>query len=500
MDIIYQFNTLLMNDWKLALFLYFLLVCANAHAQIDQYDPEAFHGISSHTLLDYARELTAEKYAGRLSGSPGYDSAAHWVARQLQEAGLKPGAGDNSWFQWFPNAWTEVLKPGSVTLFPGRELSDKKKIKLRFPDDYYPGSNSAPGYARGEVVYAGFGISAPELQYDDYAGLDVKGKIILLESGVPYLKNDSLLKKWEPYSYHRYKFQRAKELGAIGLLYVDLIANPNTSFLEGFVYAHISREMAQELLSGTGKNFADLKGQITLTMRPNSFPTKMEAGIRAFTRNFPDTKACNVIGIISGSDPELKEEAIIVGAHLDHVGHPGTLFPGALDNASGSADILGAAVAMAKSKVKPKRSVVFVFFGGEECGLFGSKKYVEDPVWEKEKVLFMINLDMVGNGTGFFLQGGQSNPEFLEHFEKANNALIHRPLQSSEMNIGYGRPRTDSAVLQMAGYKTMNLWTTGTVKPVYYHQPLDNVDALTPEIMEDAAKLLYLGILGTANH
>jgi Iap family predicted aminopeptidase len=196
----------------------------------------------------------------------------------------------------------------------------------------------------------------------------------------------------------------------------------------------------------------------------------------------------------------LKQEAIIVGAHLDHVGHPGTLFPGALDNGSGSADILGAAVALAGSKVKLKRSVIFIFFGGEECGLFGSKKYAEDPIWAKEKVLLMINLDMVGNGTGFFLQGGKSYPEYLKHFEETNNALIHRPLQSSEMSISFSRPRTDSAVLQMAGYKTMNIWTTGTVKPVYYHQPLDNVEALTPEIMEDATKLLYLGILGISNH
>jgi hypothetical protein len=181
------------------------------------------------------------------------------------------------------------------------------------------------------------------------------------------------------------------------------------------------------------------------------------------------------------------------------VGHPGALFPGALDNGSGSADILGAAVALAKSKVKPKRSIVFIFFGGEECGLFGSIKSTEDPVWEKDKVLFMINLDMVGNGTGFFLQGAKSYPEYLKYFEEANNAWIHRSLQSSENTQSFGRPRTDSAIFQKEGYKTINIWTTGTVKPVYYHQPLDNIDALTPEIMEDAAKLLYLGILGIAN-
>ena len=220
-----------MNDWKLALFLCIFLGVANARAQqSEKYDLEAFHNISSHTLLGYVNELTAEKYAGRLSGSPGYESAARWVAGQLQEAGLKPGVKDSSWFQWFPNPWTEVLNPGGITLVSGNELASKMNIKLRFPEDFYPGSNSASGHVSGEIIYVGFGISAPELNYDDYSGIDAEGKILLMESGVPYVKNDSVVKKWEPYSYHRYKFQRAKDLGAKGLLYVDLIANPNTSF------------------------------------------------------------------------------------------------------------------------------------------------------------------------------------------------------------------------------------------------------------------------------
>jgi hypothetical protein len=489
-----------MNVGKLIVSVLLIFFIAKTSSQnSEKFDLEAFHNISSNVLLDYVRELSSEKYAGRLSGSPGYEAAARWVAGQLKEAGLKPGVGDTSYFQWFPNAWTEVLKPGCVTILPGKELSKTNAVKLQFPKDFYPGSNSASGHVKGNVVYAGFGITAPELGYDDYAALDVKGKIILIESGVPYSKNDSTLKKWEPYSYHRYKFQRAKELGAVGLLYVDLIANPNTSYLGNFVYAHISREIAQELMRGTDKKFSDLKDQIIKTMQPNSLPTKMKVEIQASTRNYPDAKACNVVGIIEGSDPVLKSEAIIIGAHLDHVGHPGALFPGALDNGSGSADILGAAVALAKSKVRPKRSIVFIFFGGEECGLFGSKKSTEDPVWEKDKVLFMINLDMVGNGTGFALQGGASYPEYLKFFEDANNNWIHRTLQSSENRQSYSRPRTDSAIFQKEGYRTINLWTTGSVKPVYYHQPLDNIDALTPEIMEDAAKLLYLGILGIAN-
>jgi hypothetical protein len=175
------------------------------------------------------------------------------------------------------------------------------------------------------------------------------------------------------------------------------------------------------------------------------------------------------------------------------------VFPGALDNASGCADLLGAAQALAMSEIKPARTVVFIFFGGEECGLTGSRHYVANPLWSPEKVQYMINLDMVGNGTGFHLSGGLSHPGIYKHFNNSNEKYIHRVLSSSETRISYGRPRTDGAILEKAGYKTLGLWTTGTVKKVYYHQPLDNPDGLTPEIMEDAALLLYLGILSSAN-
>jgi len=454
-----------------------------------------FHSISSNDLLKDAAELTSPKYGGRLSGSPGYMLAAQWVADELKKAGVKPGLTDGSYLQYFPNAYSEVYTPGSLTLQKGKNNSEKK---YRFPEDYFPGSNSASGKVSGEVVYVGYGISAPELGYDDYRNLDVKGKILLMETGVPYGKNDSTQLKWEPYSYHRYKFQHAMELGAAGLLYVSKIANPNTSYLKGFVYAHVSDSVAEELFAGTGTKYLETRAAIAKNIRPNSLKIKKKVSITAKTNYFPDSRSCNVIGIIEGSDPMLKEEAIVVGAHLDAVGSPGTLFPGALDNASGSVDILATARALAASKVKPARTIVFVFFGGEECGLYCSKKYWEAPCWPKEKVVLMINLDIVGNGTGCFMANGKSHPSILKYFTDANEKYLHREMNASEVRVSYSRPRTDGAIFEKGGYKVLHLYTSGTVKPVYYHHPLDNTEALTPEIMEDAAKLLYLGILGLA--
>jgi hypothetical protein len=456
---------------------------------------KTFHSISSNELLKYAEELSSEKYKGRLSGSPEYLDAAKWCAGKFEERGLKP-ANNGSWFQYFPNAYSEVYSKGSVVI----GNADGSKTELQFPDDFMPGSNSASGIVSGEMVYVGYGITAPELGYDSYQGIDVKGKILIMETGIPYTKNDSVQASWTPYSYHRYKFKNALEHGAKGLLYVGTIANPNTSYLENFVYAHISDKVTEQIFADAGRNYTDVKKELTEFKTPSfQLNSQQKVTIEADTKHFPDGKSCNVVGLIEGSDPVLKNEVIIVGGHLDGQGYLGELFPSALDNASGVADIMGAANALAQSEVKPKRSVLFILIGGEECGLYGSKFYAENPIFPIEKTVFMINLDMVGNGTGFYVSSGKSYPEIYRHFETANQNFLHRKMEASEWRKSYSRPRSDAANFENAGIKTLSLWTSGGVFPVYYHHPKDKIDVLTPEIMEDAAKLLYMGILGVAN-
>lgn len=487
-----------MNLSGISFVLTFLLFSFSCFSQYSDTDKilKSFHSISSHDLLKIADELSSEKYKGRLSGSPEYLDAAKWCALQMESWELKP-ANNGSWFQYFDNAYSEVYSKGSVVF----TNTDGSKTELQFPDDFMPGSNSASGTVSGEMVYVGFGITAPELDYDDYKNLDVKGKIIIMETGIPYTKNDSVQGRWTPYSYHRYKFKNAVEHGAKGLLYVGTIANPNTSHLENFVYAHISEKVAEQLFASSGKNYKEVKKLLAEFKQPSFvLDVKQTVAISANTKHFPEGKSCNVIGFIEGSDPVLKNEAIIVGGHLDGQGYLGELFPGALDNASGVADIMGAAKALAQSEVKPKRTVLFILIGGEECGLYGSKFYVDNPIFPIEKTVFMINLDMVGNGTGFYVSSGKSYPEIFRHFEAANQNFLHRKMETSEKRKSYSRPRSDAANFENAGIKTLSLWTSGSVFPVYYHHPKDKTDVLTPEIMEDAAKLLYLGILGVANN
>lgn len=456
---------------------------------------KTFHSISSHDLLNIAVELSSEKYNGRLSGSPEYLEATKWCANQMESWGIKPG-NNGSWFQYFDNAYSEVYSHGSV-IYSAKtgQITD-----LQFPDEFMPGSNSAPGTVSGELVYVGYGITAPELDYDDYKNVDVKGKIIIMQSGIPYTKNDSVQASWTPYAYHRYKFKNAVEHGAKGLLYIGTIANPNTSYFENFVYAHISEKVAEQIFANAGKDYMEVKKALTDFKIPSfALAPEQQVTIEAETKHFPDSKSCNVVGLIEGSDSILKNEVIIVGGHLDGQGYLGELFPGALDNASGVADIMGAAKALAQSEVKPKRSVLFILIGGEECGLYGSKYYTDHPLFPIDKTVFMINLDMVGNGTGFYVSSGKSYPEIYGHFEAANQNFLHRKMDASEWRKNYGRPRSDASNFENAGIKTLSLWTSGSVFPVYYHHPKDKTDVLTPEIMEDAAKLLYLGILGVAN-
>lgn len=479
--------------------LFFVLVfpfCAYPQNENHSKIQNSFHSISSHDLLDYATELTSAKYKGRLSGSPEYLDAARWVAGKFEEWGIKP-ANKGRYFQYFENAYTEVYSTGKV-IWHGKQGSGNNR-ELKFPEEFFPGSNSASGTVTGDMVYVGFGITAPELGWDDYVGVNVNGKIVVMETGLPYSKNDTVLAKWTLYSYHRNKFQNAKDHGAIGLIYVSKIANPNTSYLDSFIYAHIDTPIADEMFSTAGKSYAEYKNKMIENFNPASFEMNQSVTISAQTKHFPDSNSCNIVGKIEGTDPVLKEEVIILGGHLDGQGYLGALFPGALDNASGIADIMSAAKALAESEVKPKRSVLFVLFGGEECGLYGSEFYVNNPLFPPEKAICMVNLDMVGNGTGLYLGNGLSYPEIYKYFTDANDSWIHREIKASEMQKNYGRPRSDESNFEKKGYRTFNLWTSGSVKPVYYHHPLDNTDALTPEIMEDAAKLLYLGVLGIAN-
>lgn len=462
-----------------------------------------FHSISSEEIAGWVKELCRPEYNGRLAGTPEYLASARWVADRFREWGIKPAGDNSSYFQWFDQPYTTVNDIGALQLLL-LQKDGKTIIKsYKAPDDYYPGMNSGNGEITAGVAYVGYGVTAPELNYDDYKGIDVKGMIVLMNRDVPFkdVYNPEYA-KWVKYCYHQYKVENAARHGAAGMLYIDgNSANPNISYIDNMIVSGIGRVPLADIFAGTGKDNESLTSQIDKSFKPVSFITGKTMTIKANTTHHKDGKTCNVAGIIEGSDPVLKNEVIIIGAHLDAVGNAGGLLvAGGLDNASGVVDIMAAAKAMAESGISLKRSVMFLIIGGEETGLRGSKFYTENPAFPKENTITYINLDMVGNGAGLAVSATASCAGLNDYFRNANDRYIHRPMRvSSSGSVFYGRPRSDGLVFLADGYRTMNISVTDAVKPVYYHLPGDDETAVSPEIMEDVAKLIYLGVTEMAN-
>jgi len=462
-----------------------------------------FHTITSEEMIRWVEKLCSPEFNGRLTGTPEYIASADWVAANLREWGIKPAGDKGSYFQWFDAPYTVLNDIGSLILKIPQIDGTVINKSYSYPDDFYPGMNSGTGEISAEVVFVGYGVTAPELNYDDYKGVDVKGKIVLMNRDVPHTDpRNQEYKKWVAYCYHQYKLENAVKHGAAGMLYIDgASANPNISYDPSIIVCGIGPQPLSDIFAGLTKSNNEILDRIKKNFKPESFNTGKTVTIKANTTRHPEGKACNVAGFIEGTDPVLKEEVIIIGGHLDAVGKAGRVVNGALDNASGVVDIMAAAKAMAQSGIALKRSVLFLFIGGEETGLHGSRLYAGKPFFPKEKTVVYINLDMVGNGTGLAVSGSSTYKNLITYFDQANSKYIHRPFRSSapEPSEYYGRPRSDAFNFSSAGFRTMAIGTTGAGKKVYYHLPGDDPDAVTIDIMEDVAKMIYVALINMAN-
>ena len=460
----------------------------------------AFHGIEAQKLFEYVEELCSEKYDGRLCGTEEYKMCAEWVISLLKEWGVGPGGDNNTYYQNFPNPYTDVLPGGEVSLnIPFGDEVVKKYY--HFDDEFIPGSTSGSGEITAEVIYVGYGITAPELGFDEYAGLDVKGKIILMERESPVGPNNpEEFKKWRPYSFHQYKLINAYEHGVRGLLYnYGPIANPNNAYRKDFIYAHIGDVAVADIFAGTGKNHGEVVKAIRETLKPQSFNTGKVATIKNVTKHYPDGVGFNVIGTIPGSDPVLKDEVIIIGGHMDFMGSNPVFMAGANDNAAAIAVLLGVAEAMMKSPYKPKRSIEFIFFGAEEQGVAGSEYYVNNPIFPLEKTKAMLNMDGVGVGDRLRAGAGDNYPKLFEFIDRANQKYVHRVVRSS-YNANLGRQRLDAAHFLWKGVPTISFGASGVRIPYpTYHNTKDVPATLTPEIMESMAQILFVAVTDMAD-
>ena len=485
---------------KLLFTFQLLLVLISASGQ----DPDekailkAMQSISSHDLLEYVVEQIDDKYEGRLTGTPGYQMCAEWLAGEFEKWGLTPAGDGGSWFQWFDIPYTLVYPDCGLSLHIPVKNGPSIDKHYKYISEYMPGSTSGNGSVTGEVVYAGYGITAPELGYDDYAKVDVKGKIILIESEAPVspAAGPEKFNPWYEHSFHQSKLANAAAHGAIGMIYnYGPIANPNNAWIKDFIYVHVGDSVVRDIFTGTGFEHGSVVKEIKETLRPRSFNTKKVVTVKMSTQHFPDGRGSNVIGLIPGTDPALSKEAIIIGAHLDHLGKCYEIIPGANDNASAVAVMMGVAKALAENKIPLKRTVIFLSFGAEEQAIVGAKAYLDNPVMALDRSI-LLNMDGVGIGHSIRAAAGLDFPVLWSFLEEANNKYIHRPLSANNFS-NLGRPRLDAAVFLRAGVPSVSFSTYGSAN--YYHVPLDNLDIIKPEIMEDLAQLLFVSVVRMAN-
>ncbi|MHC1739165.1 MAG: M20/M25/M40 family metallo-hydrolase [Ignavibacteriaceae bacterium] len=364
-------------------------------------------------IIDY---LCSPGLNGRLSGQPGYDRTAEFAAEKFKEYGLVPLAGKD-YFQYFSIETNQVLER---TRFYSLHNGVKKEYKLG--EDYiFRGFTGSGNLADKDVVFCGYGFSRPELGFDEYSGLDVSGKVVMVFKQNPGWQINKA--SWGN-GYPREKALTAFEKGAVGIIFVSLpnVPSPQAaigSVLDGegiqnenFPMLHIELKNVPDFLDGTGLSISHLQSVIDSTQKPYSIELKTRTGIFVKTDYLKDGMTMNIAGLLEGNDPELKDEYIIVGAHIDHVGSQGgeVYFPGANDNASGSAAVLEAARILACRRGDLKRSVIFVLFASEEIGLNGSSHFVKNSPVPLNKITAMINFDCVGSGDSIQIGNGKSCP------------------------------------------------------------------------------------------
>ena len=390
---------------------------------------------SPSNLQRHVEALSDDALRGRDTGKKGVFQAEGYIAKHFNEAGLTPLPGHDDFFHDFElyrsgydseGTWLELSAPGSDS--PQRGALGGDFRPFGFSDD---GEHEAP------VVWAGYGIVAEDADWDDYAGLDVEGKIVLVLRYTPFRDDEEHWFNVEEHNHANFttKAQQAQDRGALGMLLVTGPAHSDAADdlrvggrmtrqrpeprdttppaasgdddgdveeEPAFLALQISRELADKLVAPTGRTLLELQNDTDGGTKPADITTPL-ADARAAVETSEEAlviPARNVVGFLEGSDPELKNEWIVVGGHHDHIGafegRGDTIFNGADDNASGTTGVLTLAQTFAAAEEGPRRSFVFATFSAEEKGLHGSTWLVENEILTAEDVVFMLNLDMIG--------------------------------------------------------------------------------------------------------
>jgi Peptidase family M28/PDZ domain/PA domain len=471
-------------------------------------------GIDPQAYLGHIKFLASDELQGRGNGTRQLDRAADYIASQFRLAGLAPGGDNGTYFQTFEvtTGWT-IGRTNSLTL-KGPEGS----TTLKLGDDYQPLSVASP-QDRGPsgrsslslpLVFAGYGISAPAYHYDDYAGTDVAGKAVLIFRHEPQENDETSVfqgKTLTAYATFEQKAATARQHGARALLIVEDPAHADQiSFANwlrdpeaeeyGLPVLRLSRERAQRII-GSAVDLEEVSRDIDADLHPRS---RVLGGTSiTYTESLSKTRrpVRNVVGILRGSDSVKAQEAIVLGAHYDHLGlggrfslaenAAGQIHNGADDNASGTAAIIEIAKLASANRSKLPRSLVFVTFAGEELGLLGSSYYTNHPVFPQEQTVAMINLDMVGRAHGrIFVSGLDNGPDLAKDLEAAEAGIPLKVTVTSEGSAVGGSSDDTSFVLRRI---PAIFFFSGLHAD--YHRPTDDWEKIDAEGGAAAATMAY---------
>lgn len=361
--------------------------------------------------------LASDDLGGRDSTSLEDHIATDYIAAKFMRLGLKPVGDDGTYFQKM-NIITGNLDRQHTTLTAKVDGVDRSYTLGK--DFRWAHQSLRPTTACGPVVFAGYGIYAPEFGYNDFSGIDLKGKIAIVFSREPQANNSQSKFMGTLDTYHSFDRDKVEELrkqGVAGVLIVrdriprDIKPIPASSprapgsplyALTGKMWDipvfTIQRNVADQLLATSGKTADALQAEIDRTVRPDSFevPNSSVCMSKAFT-NLQNRQGRNVVGLLEGSDPKLKAQTIIVSAHHDHMGvRNGRIYHGADDDGSGIAGLMEIAKAFVKGNINPKRSVLFIAYDGEERVYLGSYYYVTHPIVPLDQTVANLNMDMIG--------------------------------------------------------------------------------------------------------
>ena len=382
-----------------------LIVASVAFAQSDP---------SASRLQQHVSYLASDALDGRRTGTAGANDAARYIAGEFARLGLKPATVGPAtrrgsrimarYLQQFPYVAGIDLGKQNAFLSGGMPL-------LTVREEWMPLSFSTNASVSGSIVFVGFGIKAPELNHDDYQGVPVAGNIALALAGTP--DGDNPHGKFFRYVDVHLKAIAARDAGAKALLLITNEPDFKKAHLARLEHDHLGGDVRLPVATISQQSLAKLAPQQSLSELRQLASAKQQSTLKPVAGPFTlttdlvrrEVPAYNVVGVLEGSDRLLKNETIVIGAHYDHLGRggSGSLAPrsgeihhGADDNASGTAGVLELARVLTEQRPRPKRTIVFIAFGGEEEGLLGSNYYVNHPVKPLNSIVAMINMDMIG--------------------------------------------------------------------------------------------------------